>query len=237
VGTESDIIAYVRRSLGYGKVDVELTDDHFADAVMAAKLWYAQIIGQAKSTTIALASGTSEYAVPDDCDAVIDVVSDVADSALSWGFPDVPVNLTPLLPRAGTGAGYMADLTQVLQYTGALRRTVARDQDWAYDEARRVLQIAPMNGAASQVRIWYVTSAVDVTKIRASEYHLVREYALACAGEVLGGAIRAKYVSAPGAMGEFTLNGDMMQSNATARKQELTDQLRKLQPPVGFVVG
>lgn len=237
MGTENDIIGWVRRSLGEGKVDVELLDDHYADAVDAAKVWYAHYIGQTRSATLPLVSGLTEYAVPDDCDCVVEVVTDAADSVLTWGFPDVPVNITPILPRAGSGAGYMSDLTEVLQYTGALRRTVARDQDWYYDEARRVLMITPPNGGATTVRYWYLTSAIDVTALKRYEFGMVRDYALACAQEVLGGAIRGKYASLPGAAGEFSLNGDMLVSNAMQRKTELTEQLIKLQPPVGFLKG
>ena len=235
MGTENDIVAFVKRTLGFGKEDVELTDDHLQDAVDAAKVWYAHYLGQTKSGTLALADGTTEYAVPDDCDHVVEVVADTTDSILSWGFSDIPVNLTPLLPSRGGGSAYLADLTEMLTYTGNMKRTVAREQDWTYDVARRVLVIAPTNAGSTRVRYWYLTSAVDVTKLKLYEFGLVRDYAVACAQEVLGN-IRSKYAELPGAAGGFSLNGDMLTSNAMSRKAELTEQLLRLQPPTGFIM-
>jgi hypothetical protein len=236
VGTEAEIILFVQRTLGSTVVDCELTTDQAAEAVTSAKMWYAHYIGQYKSTTITLTSGLTEYAVPTDCDAIVEVVSDAADSVLTWGGFDIPVNLTPILPRVGAGSGYISDLTQMLQYTGAIRRTVARDQDWYYDEARRILVITPTTSGASMVRIWYMANTVDVQLLKYYEFGLVREYALAQAMENLGN-IRSKYSEMPGAAGGFSMNGDLLASNAMTRKQELTDQLLKLQPPVGFIKG
>jgi hypothetical protein len=236
VGTDYDIIEFCKRTMGYGVVAVELTDDVLADAVEAAKNWYAMIIGQCKTTLIGVAAGTSEYAVPDDCDHVVEVVTDAADSSLSWGFPDIPVNLSTLLPPYGSGSRYLSDLTLTLQYLEMARRTTARDQDWQYDAVRRVLVITPPNGGASRARIWYMTSAVDVTLLKRYEYGLVQDYAKAHCMEVLSN-IRSKYAEMPGAAGGFTMNGDLLSSNAAELKRSLTEQLRALQPPYGPIWG
>lgn len=222
--------------MGDTVVNVELTVDHYADAVEAAKDWYAMLVGQYKAYSITLASNTSEYTVPADCDYVVEVVTDVADSMLSWGFPDVPVNLSTLLPRMGSGSGFFSDLTQTLQYLEMGRRTMARDQDWQYDPVRRVLAITPPSSGASRALVYYMTNAVDVSKLKRYEYGLVRDYAVAHCMEVLGN-IRTKYAEMPGAAGGFTMNGDVLVSNAMDMKRSLTEQLRAMQPPIGFIAG
>lgn len=222
--------------MGGETVAVELKDDDYSDAVEVAKDWYAMLIGQYRTSTLMLASGTTEYSVPVDCEQVVEVVTDAADSALSWGFPDIPVNLTTLLPRAGSGNNFLSDLTQLQQYMGMTRRAVGRDADWQYDTVRRVLMITPPDNGASRARIWYMTSLVDVSKLKRYEYGLVRDFAKAHCMEVLGN-IRTKYSEMPGAAGGFTMNGDLLVSNAMELKRTLTEQLRAMQPPVGFITG
>lgn len=80
MSTDSDIIAWVRRTLGGDVVAVELTADHYADAVEAAKDWYAMLMGQTKYTTLSLVGGVTEYAVPTDCETVVEVVLNQASS-------------------------------------------------------------------------------------------------------------------------------------------------------------
>jgi hypothetical protein len=236
VATDADIIAFCKRTMGDTTVDVELTDDHYADAVEAAKDWYAMLMGQYKTTLISLAAGTTEYAVPTDCEYVVEVVTDAADSSLSWGFPDIPVNLATLMPTMGSGSRYLSDLTLTLQYLEMARRVTARDQDWQYDPVRRVLAVTPPDGGASRARVWYMTSAVDVSLLKRYEYGLVRDFAKAHCMEVLSN-IRSKYAEMPGAAGGFTMNGDLLSSNAAELKRGLTEQLRAMQPPFGPIWG
>jgi hypothetical protein len=186
--------------------------------------------------TIILASGTSEYAVPSDCEYVVEVVTDAADSMLSYGFPGIPVNLSTIMAPMGSGSGFFADLTQTLQYLEMGRRAMARDQDWQYDAVRRLLAITPPDSGASRCLVYYMTSLVDVSLLKRYEYGLVRDYAVASCMESLGN-IRTKYSELPGAAGGFTLNGDVLVANAMEMKRNLSEQLRAMQPPIGMVSG
>jgi hypothetical protein len=140
------------------------------------------------------------------------------------------------MPTMGSGNRYISDLTLTLQYLGEVRRSTARDQDWQYDPVRRVLMVLPPDGGASRARIWYMTSAVDIAKLKRYEYGLVRDFAKAHCMEILGN-IRSKYAEMPGAAGGFTMNGDMLTSNATELKRSLTEQLKAMQPPYAPVLG
>lgn len=236
MATDYDIKQFVKRTMGDSTVAVELTDEHYADAVEAAKDWYAMLIGQAKVCTVSLISGTSAYAVPTDCETVVEVITDTADNLLSWGFPDVPVNLTTLMPRMGGSGHFFSDLTLTLQYIEMGRRVVGRDQDWIWDPEQRVLYITPPDSGASRALVRYQTNFVDVSKLKRYEYALVRDYAVAHAMQVLGN-IRSKYGEMPGAAGGFSMNGDLLLSNAQEQKNALTEQLIKLQPPTPPVFG
>lgn len=236
--TEGEIRNFIKKSLGEGTVDVELTEFQLDECIDACKAWYAQFIGQNKSSTITLVSGTTEYAVPDDCYFVYEVNTDSETGAARWGWPLSTFNMQNLL-----GGGYgraggmpMADLTQSLQYAEQMNRLASSDIDWFYDQPRRLLVITPSWADASIARIWYQCTDIDVTKIILSEVWLVKQYAYAHAMEILGN-IRTKFSELPSAAGGFTMNGDLLSSNALEMKQRLTDQLKAIQPPVSLILG
>lgn len=234
--TEAEIKLFVARTLGSGVIDMELTDLQLSDAVDAAKGWYAMLVGQMKSMVMTVSSAQTEYAVPDDCDFVVEVATNGNANASNWGWPLSTFNLNNMMPKYGRGSSFIADITQSLQYFELVQRTASCDLDWHYDEARRLLVLTPTNQVASQMRIWYMTNVVDVTKLKYYEASLVREYALAHAMETLGN-IRTIYGEMPSAAGGFTMNGDLLNANALDRKRSLTEQLLALQPPALFITG
>lgn len=237
--TEAEIRMYIRRALGNSTVDLELETDDLNDALDAAKAWYAAYVGQLKSDTVTLISETTEYSVPSDCDYVTQVVTDaVSRGIVPLGWPLSTYNFSWLFPGSGSGNGSMAiaDMVQGLQYYEQAQRTASADVDWFYDSARRILVVTPSGKNATRARIWYLTNAIDIATLRYSEIHLVRDYALAHAMEILG-FVRTKYSEVPNAIGGTTMNGDLLVSEASDRKRTLTEQLLRMQPPASFILG
>lgn len=238
--TETEMIAYVRGSLGGNVTDLELTATDLSLCIAKAKMWYAMLIGQVNSAVIQVQGSTNEYAVPDDCDTVVEVAFSAPSEGSFWGWPLPSYNMTSMMSRSGTNAGtrslMVTDVTQALQYMELVQRTASMDNDWHYDEARRLLVITPNGKDVTAVRIWYLSGTVDVTRLKIYEASLVQDYALAHAMEILG-KIRTKYSEVPSSMGSTTLNGDLLAADAVALKQSLTEQLRALQPPALFITG
>ncbi|MFA4971346.1 MAG: hypothetical protein WC683_01950 [bacterium] len=227
---------WIKRRLGDGVICVELTDEQLDVAILTAKDFWRAWVGQPKMVFLTT-TGTSEIAEADiasDIDCVVDVTYPVSDDLtrlFSWA--DVEVNPYTWVY---TGYGGYSTIVQLMQYRELGKRVVSSDLDWEWDRARRLLLLAPPPDGGQRVGVVYLSTEVDMRRLSNTETWLFREYALVQAMKILA-MIRTKYSDKPSATGSFGMDGDGMYANAEAKEQELTEKIRQIQMPVGFLTG
>lgn len=240
--SDTDIRDYIQRTLGGGVVNVELTSDHYDDAIFDAKMWFAGHIGQTKNKVLDVTSNGGSFDVASDCFSVVECFFDVQSADLFDQFDWAGVELNPLgfgiygsyyADGYGMGGGY-SYLVQAMQYRDQARKVLSSDRDWEWDHAARQLRIYPVDGdVGGKVFVVYMTDTVEVEKMRPYEYRMVRRWALAQAMESLG-YIRSKYADGPSATGTISLNGTDLIANADQIRSELGEQILSMKPPAHF---
>lgn len=239
--SEADIMKYIRRKLGGGIVDVELTEEHLKDASGDALSWWHTYVGQLRNHQMSISPGGGAFDVPDDVESIVEVVFQDNNSDFLDLFDWADVELSPIGYGSyyGSPSGSYSYLVQSRQYVEQGRRIIGADRDWEWDRQDRKLRLYPTNGTVgigTQIRFKYLTNELDLGKLHTWEYDLVRERAFAEAMESLGYA-RTKYSEWPSATGSVTLNGDTLLANADNIKQSLDEKIKTLRPPVGFFTG
>jgi len=239
---KDDIKDYVMRRLGEGTVCVELTGDHMDDCVLRAEEWWSQFFGTRKYALM-VSTGTAEYDVPDDCDAVTEVIFESIGNSLAdvFDWAGVSLGVWDLVgSRFGTGGSGMgggySDLVQQLQYLEQAKQIVSAIRDWDYDRVRRKLTIHPTPASGEKMAMYYLSSAVETSYMKRYELMIFRDLVYAYAMQTLGN-IRSKYQDLPSASGTMTLNGDTLLTNSEQLLVILEEKARKLTKPVGFWAG
>lgn len=246
--TKEEVIAWVKRRLGHGIVDVELTDDHYEDAIDNTCRWFSHRVGVRQFFQITIVPGETEYILPEYVVDVLDV----------W-LPSDPIGYTQFGQDDASlahgllfGAWYggqgnsnyatspypYSDLLMRLQYLETIRR-ITSESDWDYfqDERKLIISPAVSTSAGSQIltRIW--TTKVDpqcITDPQEVEWFL--RWALADAKEMLG-VIRAKFDSMPSVGGDVTLQGDRLLDDAGLEKDTIKQEIINRRRSVPIVSG
>lgn len=238
--SEAEIKKFVRRRLGGGTVDVELTEEQIGDCIDTARRWFSRYIAQIKNVTIQISPNGGEYDVAPDCAYVTDVAFTRDNRDIFTFFDWAGVEISPLNYGMyyGPPGGSYSYLTQARQFIEQAKKLISTDPDWYWDRAKRKLVITPTSGQVNSglgntIVVEYATRAVDLERLDDYEYELLRRYALAEAMDLLG-QIRSKYSSWPSASGEASLNGDSLISNADVMRNELNEAVKKLRRPDGF---
>jgi hypothetical protein len=193
-------------------------------------------VGQLKSTLLTLTSSTeyAEAGIASDIDSVVDVVFESSSDSLNNLFNWADVEVNPYTWVYSHNSGGYSGLVQYMQYRELAKEVVSAELDWDWDRAKRSLIIMPTPTAGSRVLVTYISTDVDLVYLTNYEMSIFRKYALAMAMKKLA-IIRMKIADKPGAIGNFTMDGDAMWANAEAIEQDLEEKARQLQAPVGFI--
>ena len=237
--TRDTLTSHAKVQLGYPAVCVELSDAHFEDAAAETELWIATHMGQVRKTTISLVSGTDEYELPSDCEAV----ADVALPQRFGGTLPLAMDIEGLEDfyygqffRGGSrSGGFNSDVYQNLQYLDMTQRTLSADTEHVWQEYDRKLLITPSNLSGTAI-VWYISNEIDYTRLALAMKHLMRRYMVAQAMMMLG-RIRSKYSEVPGSGGKISLNGSDLMNSAETELAVLDEKLAKLVPPMAFLTG
>lgn len=230
----NDISGFIRRRLGLGVVDNELTDLQISDAITKSKRWYASHIGQYKVATL-IGTGLTEYSVADDVENVVDVTFPTTTDNIFQVFDWAGVQLS-IADFVTLRQGGYSILLERLQYWEMIKQIVSSECDWNWDRWRRKLVISPAVPSGTNALYLYSTANIQISRMLAREIQLVQDYALAESMLTLG-YIRGKYAGLPSASGDFSLNADTLLANADAMKVELEERIRGLVEPMGIITG
>lgn len=241
VQSDAEIRKWVRRKLGLGIVDVELTDEQIDDALLDAKMWFNAVIGQEKATEIDIPPKGGEVDVPADCQAVVEVIFERNRSEYLQMFDWADVEMAPIGYGTyyGSPSGSYSYITQWQQYIEQGRKIISVDRDWGYDRAKRKLHIWPIDddqrgaGLGNKALIYYLSDDIDLSALHTYEYDLVRKMTLAESMITLGNA-RSKFLSLPTSGGEQSLNGDALIASGGELRDQINEKAQFLRPPVPF---
>lgn len=228
---------WIRRKLGCGVINVELTDDQLDDALVEAEEYWQMWVGVVKSKDMALGSSVAIPAtdIAEDVDSVVDVYFEATQETLGNYFGWAGVEFNPVQMYSGGGGGY-SSLVQYFQYMEDAKRTLSSDWDWNWDRSMRVLTLSPSDmSSGTKYRVVYLSREVDYSFLATYEWSLFRDYAHAKAMRTLA-AIRMKFADKPSATGGFTMDGDAMWANAEAMEIMIEEKMRNMQRPTGFFI-
>lgn len=235
--TDEEVVAWVKRKLGFGIVDVELTSDHFGDILEDTKRWFGHRVGVRQFIQVTAQQNKTEYILPNHVVEVLDVF-----------LPRDPIGYTQFgQDEASLAQGYLfgawfggqgnsafqtspypySDLLMRLQYLETIRR-ITSEPDWDYFPETKTLLVSPAlstKGTAGTflARIW--SSNVDprdITDLQEIDWFL--RWALADAKQTLG-AIRSKFDTLPSVGGELSSLGDVLKDEGTSEKVDINTEI------------
>jgi hypothetical protein len=234
---ESGLKQWILRRLGAPFLKVELTDDHLKDAVEDARRWFAAKKGVKQRAMMLMNSSQSEYDLPDEVDAVTDVVFPVPAMDISLVFSPFTL-LDDKVPydvfAAPHSIGLYSSFTQTLQYVEMAKRILGAEPDWRQEG--RKLYVFPIPRGSAQMLIEFKSNHVTIDQLNERDHDLLKRWALAQAKEDLG-RVRSKYDSFPTAQGNATLDGERLLEEARVAKELLEEEISLSAYPMGFMVG
>lgn len=237
--TEAELKKWILRRLGAPVLKIELDDDHLRDAIADAKRWFAAKKGVERIVNIPLYSGQTEYDVPPDCDAVIDVSFQVSPLDISLIFAPniiadekIPYNVF----AAPSSVGLYSSFVQALQYVDTAKRVLNAELNWVYFPYRKKLLLLPDPKGTGLAVVEYKSTVNTIEQLPERDHDLLKRWSLAYSKRDLG-MIRSKYDAMPTAQGATRLNGQELIRQAEEEFQQLEEEIASSAQPMPFVVG
>lgn len=242
----AEIKGWIKRKLGDGWVEVELTPEQLTDCIEDALLWWASRKGWYSEGALNLVSGTVAYNLSAIDPPVLDVIqvwfTENPVTNFSWaygGFFDMdgfPYGDYPF--RGQMGGGNYFSLVQWMQTHEMGSRILSVDSDFIYRKQTKELIITPEPRRNGTIIYQYSTPFKSdyLDLIELEHQYLIRRYALAEAMETLG-RIRSKYSSLPAADGDVSLDGGDLLSASVDTKMKLDEELGSYLEPTPILIG
>ncbi len=239
--TEEELKAWIPRRLGSaeGQWGNPLTCEQFDDAIQEAKRWFTAKKGVIKELVLPLVPGQVEYAMPLDCDAVIDVAfeSSLLDFSTvmqpsQFAGDHVPYNVFAP-PGAGAG-GLYSTILQTQQYSEMARNIIGADLKWEWRPYSRILLLWPSQRPGTCIIEYKSTSMGAIEQLPERDHDFIKRYALAWAKRDLGN-IFSRYGSYPTAQGQMPVNGPQLLKDAEAEFAALDNEIAWSAMPMPFM--
>lgn len=226
--TIGSIKSYIRSSLGFPVVSVELTPSHYSDIVDEALDLYGQYVPAERVERLSFIPSTNKYTLPHlpfhgpfDVKFVRKVIT--------------PVATDPIFGREYLRANEpdMGTLILGQAYLETMLRVLSSEPDWKWIPETKDLYVNIGPGISSQVYGGYDVSiryhaSVSLEAVREDHFRWFRRYCLSQAKKLLA-KIRGKYsgaVPAPG--GPLQLDHENLMSEGVREEEALVDDLRKM---------
>lgn len=230
---------WIAKRLGEPVVKVELSEDHYNDAIDDAKLWYASKRGIVKTISFAIVANQTEYTLPEEANIITNIAlpsntNSMAElyAPFAWFLPDQ--TSFPAARMWRTQLPY-SNAQQLQMYEEMGKRVSSNEPTWYQQNNKLILSPPPKYGGTSQLS--YTTKDFTIEQIPIRDHDLLKKRALANAMEDLG-IIRTKYDSYPTAQGSVQLNGQLLLDRAQAMKDQLDIDIKTTSTaPFAILVG
>jgi hypothetical protein len=212
---------FVKRALGFPKVEIELDDAQIYDSMDAAVEIFSQHYPIRRSLVKNIASTTVTLTAAEAGIGVYDVrLKSAAESPLGGvGLIDVSLGPVDYVGVYGTG---LADVVIQQQYNKTADVVMGTDFDWEWDEESLTITVQPE--AVGDVEI-ITLHEWDIAQIPLKFRSWIRRYTIAEARERQG-LVRRKLGSVPGASTAMDLDGGDQVGEGREDKTELLEEIR-----------
>jgi len=235
--TEEEIKDYVKRDLGFGIVDVELTPDHLNDIIKDTKRWFSIRVGARSFRQLQL-DGSSVYLLDEDVIEVIRVILPTNYFSLG-GTDEFSYIQSSLFGQWGTmNNSFMpySGLVQQLQLLETSQRIFSLDRDWYFDTQSRELNIMPAPGVLGPALIEVWSKVVDTRDLTPENEDFFLRMSIAKAKHKLGN-IRMKFSQYTTVAGDRGLNAAMLVQEANAEMAKLEQEVISRKRAMPFFFG
>lgn len=186
--------------------------------------------------------GVTEYDVPDDCDAVIDIAVEASPFDISLIFSpnllaDEKVPYSVFAPPSSTAGGLYSSFVQALQYTHDAKKIIGADINWQYFPYKKKLMILPNSMNGLRVLVQYKSSNVGaIEQLPERDHDLVKRFSLSWAKRDLGEML-SRYSSWQTAEGQTQTNGPQLLAEAKDEFLILENEISASAMPQPFLIG
>lgn len=239
---EDAVIERARRYLGHPVVAVELTRDHYTDALEEAKQWWVDNWGALRFRLFNLSPGIREIKMTDDVKEVQEVHFEAVRLPPLVFDRDFPF-FAPFPLRAEGGivfsypTGLYSGIVQQLQWIEQLKRIFSAEPEFEFDPITKVLRVFPsFETGEKRLLVEYLSDSIQVEELVGEPLiTFIRYFRAECKDRL--GQIRGKYDAIPVAGGTASLNGAALIDQAVAEKEKLTEWAHARNYPFRFLVG
>lgn len=255
--TKSEAIEWLKLQLGGGVVVIELLQEHFETAFSDALRWYVARKGIKRRAVVNIVPGIVDYTMPDDVDAVIEVVFpgvqlDIIGAVNPYAFIDVdqvPVAYSSI--TGVPGGSFYGTFKLVLQHAETARRIIGSEPAWEYDHTTRTVHVYPNAQRSGAMVAYYISTTIgaddptppvvtpvnDFRRLTYRDRDIILRYAHAKTKWLLA-RVRGKYTDGlPSAGGSKTLDADTLLGEAQGEIEALNEEIKALSEPVPFITG
>lgn len=240
--SERDVIERVRRYFGYPVVAVELSEDHYGDAMEESKQWFIDNWGIIRFRMFNLTPGIREIQMTDDVREVQEVHFEAIRIPPLVFDRDFPF-FAPFPLRAEGGivfsypTGLYSGIVQQLQWIEQLKRIFSSEPEFEFDRVTRVLRIFPaFEVGEKRMLVEYVSNSMQIEELFGEALvTFIRYFRAECAERL--GQIRSKYDAIPVAGGTASLNGAALLDWAREEKEKMTEWAHQRNMPFRFLTG
>ena len=239
---ERGVIERTRRYFGYPVVAVELTEDHYQDAMEEAKQWFIDNWGMIRNRYFDLFPGVREIQLTEDVREVQECYFEGVRLPPMVFDKDFPF-FTPFPMGASGGmafsypTGLYSGLVQQLQWIEQLKRIFSAEPDWEFDSNTRVLRVFPaFETGEKRMLVEYTSNSLQISELFGEALITFMRYFRALCKMRLG-EIRSKYDSVPVAGGSASLNGTALKDEGKEEVEKLTEWSHQRTAPYRFLVG
>ena len=243
--SKDELIIWIASRLGAPRLEVELTEENYEDAIAEALRWFTAFKGVTMTMKVSITASVNEYPIPDEVDKITDVIFpssklDFAYLYTPYVFPDqlIPYNAFSA-PQSG---GIYSSWVQNMEYIDMAKRIMGSEPDWRQEN--RTLFIFPIPQACTYSNsgivgeMWwnYRPTTTVIGQLNNRDHDLVKRYALAFCKRDLG-MIRDRYGIYPGAQGAVPSDGKRLLQEAELEFQQLQIMIEQSGFPMGLITG
>lgn len=235
---EEEMGQWILRHLGAPFWKVELTCEGLADCIEDARRWFAAKKGKQKILIVSIASGQTEYALPDEVELVIDVADDRRmgmwpNLSFAFGWDQIVVGRDYSFD---SNQWFVSELVQRMQYLQTSERVLDAQFEWQQDD--RSLLILNPSPSSTKLAIIYKSNEVILEQLGERDHDLVKRFAL-MRSKYMVGRVRSKYQGGfTGAGGQSVdLDGQALLEEARSEEEKLQEEIGLAGFPMMFQTG
>lgn len=248
----SQLLNEVRLLLGGGMITIELDPEHYDVAFDVALSRYRQRSGNSMEESFLFLDVQPEVAVyrlPDDVQEVTNVyrrtLGGTSGGAAVDPFSLAFTNNIYLISNPGglgstSGSGFLATYDFAMQFQSLVGRMFGREVMFIWDPATKNLTLERRFSAVEQVVLHVYNVRPETVLLK--DYNArpwLRDYTIAMCKQMIGEA-RSKFSTIAGPQGGFSLNGEVMKTEAKAEMERLEEELKQFvdqHQGMPFVIG